>query len=148
MPHLVAAPDKFRGTASAAEVAAAAAAAAREAGWTADEVPMSDGGEGLLDACGGARRVTTVTGPLGRARRGRVAPARDAMPHEGGADAPRTAVIEMSKAAGRALVPQPRGDDPVRATHGRRRPAAAGRPRRRGAAHRRRLWWLRHDRRR
>jgi glycerate kinase len=50
MPHLVAAPDKFRGTATAAEVAAAAAGAARAAGWTADEVPMSDAGEGLLDA--------------------------------------------------------------------------------------------------
>ncbi|HXN60125.1 MAG TPA: glycerate kinase, partial [Acidimicrobiales bacterium] len=66
MPHLVAAPDKFRGAASAAEVAAAAAGAARTAGWTADEVPMSDGGEGLLDALGGSRRVSTVTGPLGR----------------------------------------------------------------------------------
>ena len=65
MPHLVAAPDKFRGTASAAEVAGAAAGAARKAGWTADEAPMSDGGEGLLDALGGTRRVTTVTGPLG-----------------------------------------------------------------------------------
>ena len=66
MPHLVVAPDKFRGTASAAEVAAAAAGAARRAGWTADEVPMSDGGEGLLDALGGEPRHTTVTGPLGR----------------------------------------------------------------------------------
>ncbi|HEY6429600.1 MAG TPA: glycerate kinase, partial [Acidimicrobiales bacterium] len=65
MPHLVAAPDKFRGTATAAEVAKAAADAAREGGWTADEVPMSDGGEGLLDALGGTPRTTAVTGPLG-----------------------------------------------------------------------------------
>ena len=66
MPHLVVAPDKFRGTASAGEAAAAAAGAARRAGWTADEVPMSDGGEGLLQAVGGRSRHTTVSGPLGQ----------------------------------------------------------------------------------
>ncbi|HEY1633430.1 MAG TPA: glycerate kinase, partial [Acidimicrobiales bacterium] len=65
MPHLVVAPDKFRGTASAGEVAAAVAGAARALGWTADEVPMSDGGEGLLLALGGRRHIATVTGPLG-----------------------------------------------------------------------------------
>ncbi len=116
MPHLVAAPDKFRGTASATVVAAAAAAAARERGWTADEVPMSDGGEGLLDACGGTRRVTSVTGPLGRAVEAEWRVLEAQSPHDGGADAPLTAVVEMSKAAGRALVPRPRGDDPVRAS--------------------------------
>ena len=35
------------------------AGAARRAGWTADEVPMSDGGEGLLEARGRRRRSTT-----------------------------------------------------------------------------------------
>jgi glycerate kinase len=111
MPHLVAAPDKFRGTATAAEVAAAAAGAARESGWTADEAPMSDGGEGLLQALGGTRHVTTVTGPLG-------APveAEWRMIEGTPAHSAPTAVIEMSRAAGRALVRQPRGDDPVRAT--------------------------------
>ncbi len=116
MPHFVAAPDKFRGTASATAAAAAAAGAAREMGWTADEVPMSDGGEGLLEACGGARHVTTVTGPLGRAVEAEWRLLGTAAAHVGGGDAPPTAVIEMSKAAGRALVPRPRGDDPVRAT--------------------------------
>ncbi len=116
MPHFVAAPDKFRGTVSATAAAAAAAGAAREMGWSADEVPMSDGGEGLLDACGGTRRVTTVTGPLGRpvAASWRLLGTGD--PHRGGAGTPLTAVVEMSKAAGRALVLRPRGDDPVRAT--------------------------------
>ncbi len=110
MPHLVAAPDKFRGTATAAEVTAAAAGAARRAGWTADEVPMSDGGEGLLDALGGTRHVTTVTGPLG-------APVQaEWRMIDRAARSGATAVIEMSRAAGRALVPQPGGDDPVRAT--------------------------------
>ena len=65
MPHLVAAPDKFRGTVSSAEAAAAVADAARHAGWTADEVPMSDGGEGLLDALGRTPRSAVVSGPLG-----------------------------------------------------------------------------------
>ena len=65
VPHLVAAPDKFRGTESAAGVAAAMAGAARAVGWTADEVPMSDGGEGLLLVLGGTRHATNVTGPLG-----------------------------------------------------------------------------------
>ncbi len=110
MPHLVAAPDKFRGTLSAAAVAAAAARAARAAGWTADEVPMSDGGEGLLDALGGSGRTTTVTGPLG-------APveAEWRMLGPTGDDALLTAVVEMSRAAGRALLPRPRGDDALRA---------------------------------
>ena len=115
MPHLVAAPDKFRGTATAAEVAAAAADATREAGWTADEVPMSDGGEGLLDALGGTPRHTTVTGPLG-------APIEaewrllERDPDPTAADNTLTAVVEMSRAAGRALMPHPHGNDPVRAT--------------------------------
>ena len=109
MPHLVAAPDKFRGTASAAEVAAAIAHAAREAGWTADEVPMSDGGEGLLDALGGQPHTTTVAGPLGDP-----VDAEWRMLDDTNAAGP-TAVVEMSRAAGRALIPRPRGDDPVRA---------------------------------
>ena len=108
MPHLVAAPDKFRGTLSAAEVARAAAGAARDAGWTADEVPMSDGGEGLLDALGGTSHSTIVTGPLGA----RV----EAEWRMLDGKAPLTAVVEMSRAAGRALLPRPRGDDPVRAS--------------------------------
>jgi glycerate kinase len=113
VPHLVAAPDKFRGTASAAEAAAAMADAANRAGWTADEVPMSDGGEGLLDALGGDPRTTTVDGPLGQ-------PVDAQWRMLGGADAHHsgigpTAVVEMSQAAGRALIPHPHGDDPVRA---------------------------------
>ena len=107
MPHLVAAPDKFRGTVSAAEAAGAAAGAARRAGWTADEVPMSDGGEGLLDALGGTPRSTVVSGPLG-------APVEAEWRMLDTAGGP-TAVVEMSRAAGRALLPRPHGDDPVRA---------------------------------
>jgi glycerate kinase len=109
MPHLVAAPDKFRGTATAAAVAAAIGAAAGGAGWSSVQVPMSDGGEGLLEAVGGMARTADVPGPLGAPTRAewRLLPA--------GASGGPTAVIEMSRAAGRDLLPHPRGDDPVRA---------------------------------
>ncbi len=90
---------------------------ARRAGWSADEVPMSDGGEGLLDALaplGGERRVTTVEGPLGEP-----VGVEWALFEQLGvldrAEGP-TAVIEMARAAGRALLAHPVDDDPVRAS--------------------------------
>jgi glycerate 2-kinase len=113
MPHLVAAPDKFRGTASAAEVAAAIAGAARQAGWTVDEVPLSDGGEGLLETVGGVPHHTSVPGPLGAptVAEWRLLPGDATVPGDVRGDP--TAVIEMSRAAGRALLPHPQGEDPV-----------------------------------
>jgi glycerate kinase len=109
MSHLIAAPDKFRGTATAAEVAAAVGGAARRAGWTADEIPMSDGGEGLLLAVGGTPRRAAVPGPLGLPTEAewRLLPA--------GPTGGPTAVIEMSRAAGRSLLPDPSGEEPVSA---------------------------------
>ena len=102
--HVVAAPDKFRGTATAAEAAAAIARAVTAAGHTCDEVPMADGGEGTLDALGGPNRATVVTGPLGepveaewRLSRGR-------------------AVIEMARASGLVLAGGPDGNDPMEAS--------------------------------
>ncbi|MGH8979585.1 MAG: glycerate kinase, partial [Acidimicrobiales bacterium] len=50
MPHVVVAPDKFRGTATATAVAGAMGRAARRCGWSVAEVPLADGGEGSLDA--------------------------------------------------------------------------------------------------
>jgi glycerate kinase len=102
--HLVAAPDSFRGTAAAAEVAAAVARAAKAAGWTADEVPLADGGEGTLEVLGGPNRATTVTGPLGDA----VAASWRF--------AGRLAVVEMARASGLELVGGPEGNDPIAAT--------------------------------
>jgi glycerate 2-kinase len=118
MPHLVAAPDKFRGTASAGEVAAAVAGAARRAGWTADEIPMSDGGEGLLEALeavGGTPQCASVPGPLGTPTEAEwlLLPATEG--NEATEGSGPTAVIEMSRASGRALLPHPEGDDPLRA---------------------------------
>jgi glycerate kinase len=101
---VVVAPDKFRGTATAAEVAAAVGRAARAAGWRWDEVPLADGGEGTLDALGGANRVTTVTGPLG-----------DTVEAPWRIDG-RTAVVEMARASGLELVGGPDGNDPIAAS--------------------------------
>ena len=63
--HIVAAPDKFKGTASAKEIANAIAGVATSGGHSCVMVPMADGGEGTLDALGGANRSSLVTGPLG-----------------------------------------------------------------------------------
>ena len=104
MPRVVAAPDKFRGTASAPQVAEAIAEAAAAAGWDCDPAPVSDGGEGLLDALGGSPRHTTVTGPLG-----------DPVDAEWRM-VDGTAVIEMARASGLLLAGGPEGNDPLRAS--------------------------------
>ena len=57
--------DKFRGSATSAELAAAGVAAADAAGWQSITVPLADGGEGSLDVLGGPNKTTTVPGPLG-----------------------------------------------------------------------------------
>jgi glycerate 2-kinase len=102
--RVVAAPDTLRGTASAPEAAAAIARAARAAGWTCDELPVADGGEGTLDTLGGPNRTTTVTGPLG-----------DKV-DAGWRLTGRAAVVEMSRASGLALAGGPEGNDPVGAS--------------------------------
>ncbi len=88
--RLVAAPDKFKGTATAAEVASAIAAAAAEQGWECDQVPMADGGEGTLDALGGPKACWRLSR--------------------------RHAVIEMAEASGLQLVGGPEGNDAVAAS--------------------------------
>jgi glycerate kinase len=104
VPRLVAAPDKFRGTADASEVAAAVCRAGKASGWRCDAVPMADGGEGILEAVGGTARRTRVRGPLGETveaewrLRG------------------TTAVIEMAQAAGLQLVGGGEWNDPMRAS--------------------------------
>ena len=102
--RVVAALDKFRGTATAAEACAAVGSACWERGHDADEVPMSDGGEGLLDVLGGSNRTSRVTGPLG-------APVEAAWRM-----AQRTAVIEMARASGLELAGGPEANDVLQAT--------------------------------
>lgn len=102
--RVVVAPDKFKGTAGACEVAAAVAAAAVEAGLVPIEFAMADGGDGMLDALGGANRTTVVTGPDGEP-----------------VDAPwrlakGTAVIEMSLASGLVIAGGAENNDPIAAT--------------------------------
>ena len=108
VPLVVAAPDKFRGTATASDVAAAIDTVAVQAGWTCDRAPVADGGEGLLDALqahlGGARRRLSVTGPLGR-------PVEAEWVLAG-----RTAVVEMARASGLLVAGGPEGNDPMAAT--------------------------------
>lgn len=96
--------DKFRGTATAREVGDAVAVAVGERGGECVVQPMADGGEGTLDAFGGANRTTTVTGPLGE-------------PVEAGwALRDQVAVIEMARASGLLLAGGSDGNDPMDAT--------------------------------
>lgn len=101
--RILAAPDKFRGTATAAEVADAIALAARDLGHTAETLPMADGGEGTLEVLGGATDVSVVAGPDGQPRE---------VPWRLAAE---IAVIEMAHASGLALLPEGT-NDPVGAT--------------------------------
>jgi glycerate 2-kinase len=102
--RVLAALDKFRGTLTAREATAAVAAACWELGHDGDEVPMSDGGEGLLDVFGGGNRASVVTGPLG-----------SPVEAEWRIDR-RTAVIEMARASGLALAGGADANDPLSAT--------------------------------
>lgn len=104
--RLLAAPDKFKGTASAAEIAAAICRGVSEAGLgdTCESIPLADGGEGTLAALGGPNRTSTVTGPLG-----------EAVDADWRLDR-GVAVIEMAQAAGLVLAGGPGGNDPLEAT--------------------------------
>jgi glycerate kinase len=102
--HVVAATDKFRGTASAFDACEAMGVGARGAGWTCRSLPLADGGEGTLEALGGPNRVSTVSGPLG-------ADVDAAWRLEG-----ELAVIEMARASGLALAGGKASNDAVRAT--------------------------------
>lgn len=101
---LLAAPDKFRGTLTAAEAAAAIAAGAARAGWDAVELPLADGGEGTLAVLGGGNRRTVVPGPLGE-------PVEAEWQLEHG-----LALIEAAQACGLSLAGGPESNDPLRAT--------------------------------
>ncbi len=105
--RVVVASDKFKGTASAQEIAAGVTRAATAAGATTVEIPMADGGEGTLAALGGANRTTAVTGPLGD-------PVEANWRYDRG-----LAVVEMAEASGLMLVGGREGNDAVAAsTHG------------------------------
>jgi glycerate kinase len=110
------APDKFRGTLTAAQAARAIASGWRRArpGDGVVEVPMADGGEGTLDAMvealGGERRRANVHGPLG-----------DPVDAEYGivtGPSGVTAVVEMARASGLGLIGEARRDPKRTSTRG------------------------------
>ena len=102
--RVLAAVDKFRGTATAFEVATAIGNASWDLGHDCDEAPLADGGEGTLEVLGGANRTTTVDGPLGL-------PVEAAWRLQG-----RTAIIEMARASGLVLAGGRAGNDPLNAS--------------------------------
>jgi glycerate kinase len=102
--RVLAAVDKFKGTATAAHVAAAIGHACWELGHDCVEQPVADGGEGTLEALGGPNRTSTVTGPLGD-------PVQAEWRFHRG-----TAVIEMARASGLTLVGGAANNDAMAAT--------------------------------
>jgi glycerate 2-kinase len=97
LPALVA-PDSFKGTFTAREVAAAIARGLKAAGRAAAELPVADGGEGTIDALlttlGGVERTERVGDPLGRPIEAAFALIDDG----------QTAIVEMARASGLGLV--------------------------------------------
>jgi len=102
--RVLAAVDKFRGTATAAQVASAIGHACWELGVDCVEAPIADGGEGTLDALGGPNRTTRVTDPLGQPVEAQWRLAGD------------TAVIEMARASGLSLVGGAKKNDVIAAS--------------------------------
>jgi glycerate kinase len=106
------APDSFKGTLSAAEVAAAVAAGLRDGGADAVELPVGDGGEGTMDALlgalGGERRTATVSDPLGRPVEAEYALV----------DGGERAIVEMARASGLGLVAEGEHDAFAASTRG------------------------------
>jgi glycerate 2-kinase len=109
-PALVA-PDSFKGTYSASEVAAAIASGLRAAGREAVELPVADGGEGtmevLVGALGGELRTVTASDPLGRPVEAAFALLPDG-----------TGVVETAQASGLGLVDERERDAWAASTRG------------------------------
>ncbi|MFI7223793.1 glycerate kinase [Nonomuraea angiospora] len=105
--QVLVAPDKFKGSLTAAEVAARVSAGL---GVPTVELPVADGGDGTVDAAvaGGFSRVTIeVTGPTGERISASYA----------WQDAGATAVVELAEASGLRRLPA--GHEPLTATsHG------------------------------
>ncbi|MDQ6714076.1 MAG: glycerate kinase [Candidatus Dormibacteraeota bacterium] len=112
--RIVIAPNAFKGSLTALEAAEAMGEGVRAAASDAELVlvPIADGGDGTVDALvaatKGERRTLRVRGPLGEPL--------DA--DYGLIDGGKTAVIEMAKAAGLALLPAEKRDPRVTTSYG------------------------------
>jgi glycerate 2-kinase len=110
LPVLVA-PDSFKGTFSAREVAAAIAGGLRSAEREAHELPVADGGEGtmevLVSGLGGEVRTVTASDPLGRPVEAGFALLPDG-----------SAVVETAQASGLGLVDEGERDAWAASTRG------------------------------
>jgi glycerate 2-kinase len=108
MTRFLIAPDSFKGTFTAPQVAAAIAAGIKAGGGVAARLPLADGGEGtaetLLAVRGGERRAAFVHDPLRRPLE-----AHFALLGEG-----ETAVVDVAAASGLPLL-EPAERDPERA---------------------------------
>jgi glycerate kinase len=105
LPALVA-PDSFKGTLSATEVAAAIARGLRAGGREAVELPIGDGGEGTMDALGGEVHTASVSDPLGRPVEARFALAAG------------QGIVETAEASGLKLVAEDERDAFAASTRG------------------------------
>jgi glycerate 2-kinase len=113
MPTVLVAPDSFKGTFSAVEVAQAIGRGLRAAGVEPDLCPVADGGEGtqetLLASIGGEPvAVDDVLDPLRRPRRASFALIEDG----------RRAIVEMAAASGLGLVTEDERDAWAATTYG------------------------------
>jgi glycerate kinase len=108
---VVVAPDSFKGTLAAREVAGAIAEGLRKGGLVAEELPIGDGGEGTMDALvatlGGELHKVTVSDPLGRAVKASFAILPDGR-----------AVVETAQASGLALLKEDERDPWAASTRG------------------------------
>ena len=107
MTRLLVAPDSFKGTFSAVQVADAVARGAARAGASVDVCPVADGGEGTMEALGGRAVFVPVHDPLGRPIDAAYSVLDDGR-----------AVVEMAAASGLGLLAEDERDPWAASTYG------------------------------
>jgi glycerate kinase len=112
---ILVAPDSFKGTMTAVEVADAIGKGLRQAGRLVELCPVADGGEGTLEALraalGGEPQAVAVSDPLGRENEA-------SFVLVDGARGRKLAVVEMAAASGLALVSEEERDPFAASTFG------------------------------
>lgn len=96
---VLAAMDKFRSSASARDLGDAVARVARVRGWNSDVQPMSDGGEGFIEAFPGEVVTVEVPGPLNGTVEARI--------KLSDLSTVRLGVLEVADVVGRSLLAHP-----------------------------------------